>query len=270
MTDTRPAVNSNLLWFEHLSRRPAPSLRLFCFPYAGGASEVYRSWQRWFPEQVDLCLVHLPGRGKRLRENAFTDTLALVKAIADRMPPEIDVPYALYGHSMGATLAFELARELFRRGCASPRHLFVSGRRAPQRKRTERSTFNLPHDEFIAELRRLNGTPREVLENPELLELFMGLLRADFEMVETYQYHPGEPLSCPITVYGGVDDKEVPAQGCDEWKEQTSASCKVRIVSGDHFFIRNPVPDFMSAFRNDVLSAVPASRTQEVYDSKCS
>lgn len=270
MTASRSSVNSNLLWFEHLSRSQRPSLRLFCFPHAGGTSETYRSWQRWFPEQIDLCLVHLPGRNKRLREQAFTQAAPLVKAIADRIPPEIDGPYALYGHSMGATIAFELARELFHRHCAPPQHLFVSGRRAPQCPKTEPATFNLPHDEFIAELRRLNGTPREVLENPELLELFMGLLRADFELVDTYQYLSAEQLSYPITVYGGLNDKEVSAENCNAWKEQTSAGCTVRMVSGDHFFIRNPVQDFMAAFRSDVLSAVPASHTQEICDSKCS
>ena len=270
MTANRSSVNPNLLWFEHLSRAQAPSLRLFCFPHAGGTSDVYRSWQRWFPEHIDLCLVHLPGRGKRLREQAFTQTTALVKAVADRLAPEIDVPYALYGHSMGATIAFELACELVHRRCTPPQHLFVSGRRAPQCPRTEPTTFNLPHDEFIAELRRLNGTPREVLENPELLELFMGLLRADFEMVETYQYRPTEQLSCPITVYGGLHDQEVPAESCHAWKERTSASCTVRMVDGDHFFIRNPIPAFVAEFRSDVLSAVPASRTQEICDSKCS
>jgi medium-chain acyl-[acyl-carrier-protein] hydrolase len=193
-----------------------------------------------------------------------------VNAIADRIAPEIDIPYALYGHSMGATIAFELARELNRRHWAPPQHLFVSGRRAPQSPRTEPKTFNLPDDEFIAELRRLNGTPSEVLENPELLELFMGLLRADFELVETYQYHPAEQLSCPITVYGGLHDKEVPAESCQAWKEQTSARCNVRMVSGDHFFVRNPMQDFMSAFRSDVLRAIPASSTQDACDSKCS
>jgi medium-chain acyl-[acyl-carrier-protein] hydrolase len=270
MTASRSAVNSNLLWFEHLSRGQAPSLRLFCFPYAGGTSDVYRSWQRWFSEQIDLCLVHLPGRGKRLKERTFTQTTPLVEAIADRMAPETDVPYALYGHSMGATIAFELTHELIRRRCAPPQHLFVSGRRAPHCPRTEPTTFNLPHDEFIAELRRLNGTPSEVLENPELIELFMGLLRADFELVETYQYQPTERLSCPITVYGGVHDKEVSVESCHAWKEQTSANCKVKMVNGDHFFIRNPIPDFMAGFRSDVLSAVPASRMQEICDSKCS
>lgn len=263
MTASSSAVNSNLLWFDYLSQSQAPSFRLFCFPYAGGSAEVYRSWRRWFPKQVDLCLVHLPGRGRRMNEQAFTRTIPLVNAIADRIGPETDVPYALYGHSMGALIGFELTRELFRRRCAGPQHLFVSGHRAPQWPRTDPTTFNLPHDEFIAKLGKLNGTPREVLDNPELMELFIGLLRADFEMVETYEYHPTEPLSCPITVYGGLHDKEVPVESCRAWQEQTSASCNVKMVNGDHFFIRNPRSDFMAAFHNDVLSAVSASRVQK-------
>lgn len=205
-----------------------------------------------------------------MNEPAFTRTLPLVNAIADHIAPEIDVPYALYGHSMGAIIAFELTRELLRRRCVGPQHLFVSGHRAPQWPRTEPTTFNLPHDEFIAKLGKLNGTPREVLDNPELMELFIGLLRADFEMVETYQYHPMEPLSCPFTVYGGLQDKEVPVESCHAWREQTSASCKIKMFPGDHFFIRNPVPDFIAAFRSDVLSAAPALRAQANYDSKCS
>jgi medium-chain acyl-[acyl-carrier-protein] hydrolase len=262
MRTSGSAVGSNLQWFDHLSRTPAPALRLFCFPYAGGSSEVYRSWQRWFPEKVDLCLVHLPGRGKRMSEPAFTQTVSLVNAIVDRIVQEINVPYALYGHSMGATISFEVIRELSSRRCARPRHLFVSGHRAPQWPRTEPVTFHLPHDEFVAELKRLNGTPKEVLDNPELMELFIGLLRADFQMVETYQYHPKERLSCPITVYGGCDDKYVPQESCHAWQEHTSAPCKVTMVQGDHFFIRDPKPDFMAAFQQDVLSAIPGSRIQ--------
>jgi surfactin synthase thioesterase subunit len=257
------AVNSSHLWFDHLSRSKSPSLRLFCFPYAGGSVEVYRSWQRWFPAQIDLSLVHLPGRGKRLQEQAFTRAIPLVNAIADHVGPLTASPYALYGHSMGALIAFELTRELLRRRCAGPQHLFVSGHRAPQVPRTGRTTFRLPHDEFIGELSKLNGTPKEVLDNPELMELFIGLLRADFELVETYEYHPAAQLSCPITVYGGLNDKDVSVENCHAWKEQTSASCKVRIVSGDHFFIRDPKSEFISAFQNDILDAVPALRVQK-------
>lgn len=199
-----------------------------------------------------------------MKEQAFTRLIALVNAIADRMHRETNVPYALYGHSMGALISFELGRELFRRHGTGPKHLFVSGHCAPQWPRNDPATFNLPPDKFAAELKKLNGTPKEILEEPELLELFIRPLRADFEIVDTYEYHPGELLSCPITVYGGLRDASVPVESCRAWQEQSSAGCKVRMLSGDHFFIRDPELEFMNAFRNDILSAVPASRAQEV------
>lgn len=247
------------VWLEHLSPAKAPLLRLFCFPCAGGTADLYRTWQRWFPEQIDVCLVHLPGRGKRFRDQPFTRLTPLVTELAGRLRPVVTVPYALYGHSMGAMIAFELARELFARHSAGPRHLFVSGCRAPQWPRLEPVTFNLPHDRFIAELKRLNGTPREVLDNPEVLELFMSLLRADFEVVDTYEYEPGERLACPVTAYGGVSDPRVPVESCSAWQEQTSAGFKVRLFSGDHFFVRDPAPEFVNIFRNDVLSVLAVS-----------
>ena len=141
-----------------------------------------------------------------------------------------------------------------------PRHLLVSGRRVPQCPRNEPVTFNLPHDEFIEQLRNLNGTPREVLDHPELMEIFIKVLRADFETIETYEYQSKEPLSCPITVYGGLQDEDVSVEDCHAWKQQTSAECRVRLFQGDHFFIRDPEPEFMNAFKNDVLSIpVPLS-----------
>lgn len=219
---------------------------------------MYRGWQRWFPEQLDLCLVHLPGHGKNMSQRAFSRIVPLVEEIVDHISFLTDIPYAFYGHSMGALISFELARELSRRQGSGPKHLFVSGCRAPQYPRDEPVTFNLPHDAFLVELKKLNGTPEGVLANPELMELFMDLLRADFEVVQTYQYHPGQPLSCPITVYSGTEDEHVPVEACHQWQKQTSASCKVRMFSGDHFFVRNAGPEFVNAFRTDLLNAVPS------------
>jgi medium-chain acyl-[acyl-carrier-protein] hydrolase len=186
---------------------------------------------------------------------AFSQLVPLVAEIGDQFSHLTDIPYALYGHSMGALISFELARELAHRQATGPKHLFVSGCRDPQYPRDEPITFNLPHDAFIAELKKLNGTPEEVLANPELMELFIDVLRADFEAVETYKYYPGEPLSCPITVYGGIEDEHVPVEACRQWQQQTSASCKVRMFSGNHFFVRNAEPEFVNAFRTDLLSA---------------
>lgn len=258
------APNSGRTWFEHLSRTHTPTLRLFCFPYAGGTADVYRSWQRWFSPEIDLCLVHLPGRGRRMAEKAFTRIKSLVSALASAIGPEIQVPYALYGHSMGGVISFELARELVRTRGTGPEHLFVSGRRAPQWPNTEPPTYHLPHDQFIAELKRLKGTPEEVLDHPELMELFLGLLRADFEMVDTYDFERGELLSCPITVYCGLSDEHVPAESCRAWNEQTSGVCRTRMLQGDHFFVRNPKSDFVNAFRQDVVSVASAPRVREI------
>ena len=257
------ASNSERTWFEHLSRAQTPSLRLFCFPYAGGTADVYRSWQRWFSPDIDLCLVHLPGRGKRISDPPFTRIKSLVSAIVPVIASEIQGPYALYGHSMGAVISFELARELVRTRRTGPELLFVSGRRAPDWPDTEPPTYHLPHDQFIAELKRLKGTPAEVLDHPELMELFLGLLRADFEMVDTYEFEPGTLLSCPITVYGGLFDEHVPADSCRAWSEQTSGVFRTRMVQGDHFFVRKPGQDFVEAFRHDVLNVASARHMRE-------
>jgi medium-chain acyl-[acyl-carrier-protein] hydrolase len=251
-------------WVEHLGRSNTPSLRVFLFPYAGGTADVYRGWQRWFSEEIDLCLVHLPGRGRSIGEQAFTRLPLLVKWVADRIEPEIKIPYVLYGHSMGALISFELAREVGHRHHRGPQHLLVSGRRAPQWPASEPLTFNLPHDHFIEELRKLNGTPQEVFDTPELLRVFLALLRADFETVETYEYQSGEPLSCPITVYRGIDDAHISEESCSAWQKETSSTCQVRVCNGDHFFVREPGPEFIAAFRSDVLSAVPTPRIQRV------
>jgi medium-chain acyl-[acyl-carrier-protein] hydrolase len=253
------AFRSGQLWFEHLSPAKVPSLQLFCFPYAGGSAEVYRSWQRWLPEQYDICLVHLPGRGRSTGEPPFRRLAPLVNAVADHMSHQINFPYALYGHSMGALICFELARELSRRRASGPQHLFVSGRRAPQWP-MDPSTYNLPYEEFLGELRRLNGTPQEVVDNPELMELYIDILRADFEVVDTYEYYPSGPLPCGITVYGGLEDERVPAESCHAWREQTSAGCKVAMFRGDHFFIRKPSPEFIAAFRGDLLNVLSLPR----------
>jgi medium-chain acyl-[acyl-carrier-protein] hydrolase len=162
----------------------------------------------------------------------------------------------LFGHSMGAIISFELARELRRRHFTAPRRLFLSGRGAPTVASREQPIFNLPEESFIEEVRRLNGTPQELLDCPESRQLLLPVFRADFEMVDTYDYHPEEPLSCPITAYGGLQDTDVPVESLRAWKEQTSASCNYRVFAGDHFFIHDSDAGFVDLFRRDVLSTL--------------
>jgi len=258
MTDIVFEKSSSALpspWLEHLSPVQGHRLRMFCFPYAGGNAHVFRLWQRHYPANVGVCPVQLPGRGRRMNEPPFTRIKALVKALADAVFSGSQAPFVFYGHSMGALISFELARELRRRGLAGPRQLFLSGRRAPTVPDNEGPIFNLPHDQFIAELKRLNGTPPELFELSEVTELFFPLLRADFEMIDTYTYESEAPLSCPITVYGGLQDEDVSPEALRDWKKQTTGTCEQRLFPGNHFFIQDPKNEFHAALRRDVMKA---------------
>ncbi len=239
-------------WFPNVRSDSRVQLRLFCFPYAGGGTNIYRSWAAKLPPQVDVCPAQLPGRGHRIREDGYTNVPALTKALAEGIRPLLNQPFAFFGHSMGAILAFELTRELRRTTNSQPVHLFASGRVAPQVPRLTPITYNLPEAEFIERVREMNGTPKEVLEHPELMEMMMPLLRADFEVVETYTYEPDAPLDCPITVLGGLQDLEVPRESLEAWREQTTAAFSLRILQGDHFFV-NTAQTFIYRILTDEL-----------------
>jgi medium-chain acyl-[acyl-carrier-protein] hydrolase len=246
-------------WFENLSGAREGSPRLFCFPYAGGSAQIFRKWQRYFSPDVALCLAHLPGRAMRIGEPPFTRLKPLVRVLAEAIIPQLQLPFAFWGHSMVAMISFELARELRRQGQPVPMALFVSGRSAPQTPDPDPITFNLPEKDFIAELQRLNGTPKEVLDNPELKHLFLPILRADFEVVETYVYESDKPLACAIHAYGGLKDSHVPVNNLKAWQEQTSRECVVRMFPGDHFFIHTCSADVLNVLRKD-LSQLSAER----------
>jgi medium-chain acyl-[acyl-carrier-protein] hydrolase len=239
-------------WFENLVEGKDEALRLFCFPYAGGNSHFYRAWQRHFSTEVGLSLAHLPGRGTRISEPASREHKLLINALADAIKPHLPPVFAFWWHSMGAMISFELARELRRRGQPGPLALFVSGRSAPQLPDRDPRTFDLPKQEFIAELRRLKGTPAEVLESAELTDLLLPTIRADFELIQRYEYESEPPLSCAIRAYGGLQDTEVPVAKLKAWQQQTTGTFKMRMFPGDHFYVHTST-DLVDALRRDLL-----------------
>jgi medium-chain acyl-[acyl-carrier-protein] hydrolase len=237
MIAMEPESRTDAAWFTSLKPKSNGGLRLFCFPYAGGGAHIFRAWPKGLPEEVDVYVAHLPGRGVRLKENAFVDLREMVQAVGESIIPFLDAPFAFFGHSMGAILSFELTRYLRRKLNLLPAHLFVSGRRAPQIKNTEPAAYDLPDPQFYEKLRTLNGTPAEVLEHPELMELMLPLLRADFSVVETYTYLPEEPLDCSLTAFGGLQDDKVGREQLEAWRDQTTSEFALRMLPGDHFFL---------------------------------
>lgn len=172
-------------------------------------------------------------------ERPFTQLEPLVQHLASPLLPYLDKPFAFFGHSMGGLVSFELTRLLRREYGVSPVHLFVSGHRAPQVPDPDLPIHALPESEFLEELRRFNGTPEAVLKNAELMQLLLPTLRADFAVIETYAYTPETPLECPITAYGGLQDREVSCNELEAWREQTNASFVLQMFPGDHFFLHS-------------------------------
>src|SRR5258708_6849949 len=168
--------------------RPSPraSLRLFCFPHAGAGVSAFSTWTPEGLPGVELCLVQLPGRENRIQETPITRLPVLVQMMADALGPAMTGQFAFFGHSMGALVAFELARELRRQGRRMPQYLFASGHRGPQLENTSRRLHMLPDDELIQELAEMNGTPAEILDNKEFMQLVLPIFRADLELCETY------------------------------------------------------------------------------------
>ncbi|HKP12906.1 MAG TPA: alpha/beta fold hydrolase [Blastocatellia bacterium] len=252
------STNNRSEWFLRAPRQARTDLRLFCFPYAGGTGAVYRSWAEYLPSGVEVIAVELPGRGRRMSEDPFRSLPLLVEALIPELVKLLDMKFAFFGHSMGSMIAFETARELRRRGLPQPAHLLVSGRRAPQILKSDPITYDLPDEEFRAELLRLNGTPVEVLEHEELMKLLLPVLRADFELVQTYEYSDDAPLSCPIAAYGGIEDFEVPRESLLAWEQQTKSRFSLRMLPGDHFFLRSASRQLFQLMGHELLATVAA------------
>jgi medium-chain acyl-[acyl-carrier-protein] hydrolase len=221
--------------------RPHPNfeadIRLFCLPYAGGGTLIFRNWPDLLPADIKVCPIRLPGRENRIGTAPFRRISDLTDALICDLVPFLDRPYAVFGHSMGALLGFEMVRTLRRREAPLPRRLLVSGCWAPQAPFPHNPLHTLPRNEFIARLREYGGTPEAVLDHAELMDLFIPVLRADFEMVETYAYTPEKPLECPISAFGGEWDERVSQEDLADWAEQTESDFKLSLFPGDHFFL---------------------------------
>jgi surfactin synthase thioesterase subunit len=231
------AVPERSPWLTPLRRgQPAAEAGLICFPYGGASAAVFHGWGERLPAAVDVHAVQLPGRTARLFEPPFTSLPALVEALAEALAPALARPTVMFGHSIGALLAFELTRELRRRRGRAPAALFLSACPAPHIPIRTR-LHELPEPDLIAQLAALGGTPAELLADRGLLDLVLPAVRADFELAETYSYAPEPPLELPIAAFAGRGDEHAGVDAVGAWREHTTAAFTLDVLGGGHFFI---------------------------------
>ena len=241
-------------WAQVSRPRPAARLRLICLPAAGGGASRYRDWPAHLPDDVEVVSIQLPGRENRFDEPPIESMELLVGQLLEGLAGYLVSPFALFGHSMGALIAFELTRRMRFRNL-HPVHLFASGCRAPHLPRRSPDRHTLPDREFIAAVGELGGIPPELLAESQFLEAMLPMLRSDCTLVETYVFRPRVPLTCPVTAFGGLKDQEVFPQDVRAWSDHTTGPCRVHLLPGDHFFVNSARSDVLRLVVSELGSA---------------
>jgi len=230
----------------NINPRPAATKRLFCFPYAGGsAAIIYRKWAMNLPEDLEVLPVELSGRGSRLQESLKYDMDSLVEELIGAIKNYIDKPYYFFGHSMGALVSYEIARRLSKKHLPLPEKLILSSHSAPQFNKRSPVMHKLPKDEFIRELKELNGMPKEFFESEELLDIFLPIIKADYTVCETYEFSAREKLKIPFIAIRGTNDQTVLKEDMIGWSDLTQSGFKFFEFPGDHFFITKNQDEFI-------------------------
>jgi surfactin synthase thioesterase subunit len=235
-----------------------PGRMLICLlPYAGGSASSYWSWANLFPADVAVSAAQLPGRQDRWQEAPYTDFGTLVSDLADEITDAAaGNPYVLVGHSLGAAIGYEVAREMRARRASAPALLVVSAAAAPYVTIDSVTADRLSDRELIEETRAWGQLPAQVLDCDELLELVLPTLRADIALADSYRYVPSAPLSCPVSVFGGRQDPFVPEAALKSWTDLTSNRAVVRVYDGDHFYLWGREREVASAILSDLRPQV--------------
>jgi surfactin synthase thioesterase subunit len=246
-----PLMRSDLRekWITISTPAPQSAVRLVCLPHAGGSASFFFPVSRALAPEVEVLAVQYPGRQARRLEPAIDNLPDLADQIFAALGELTDKPLALFGHSMGAMLAYEVALRMQQAGVPAPVRLFASGRRAPSRTRPNEWLHKGPDSAIVAKMRRLGGPGTEALADPEMLELVLPPVRNDYTAVETYQAEPGRRLDCPVTVLIGDDDPEVTIDEASAWAGHTSGACDVETFPGGHFYLADQGPRVIDRIR---------------------
>ena len=241
-------------WLPTIGYNSKPRIRLFCLPFAGGMSSIFRTWQKQLPDSVEVCPIELPGRGARLSEPRFKRLHPLAEAIVAGITPYLDSPFSLFGHSMGALLSYEIARQLTHGSNMNPVQLFVAGHDAPQVTNHNGAKYALSDMDLLKYLKSLQGSPDAALDDAELMKLMLPIIRADLEVSDTYVYKEGQPLTCPIYAFGGESDSETTPSGLSAWQHQTRSLFSLKMIAGGHFFLNTSRPLLLQEIRRVIAA----------------
>ncbi|MFI7354927.1 thioesterase II family protein [Streptomyces avidinii] len=239
-------------WLRRFHPAEDAPVRLFCFPHAGGAASYYFPMSRALSPDADVLAVQYPGRQDRRHERCVDDLRELADRVVAELRPWCDRPVALFGHSLGASLAFEVALRLQEAGDPAPVALFASGRRAPSHHRENQLVHLAPDDRLLAEIKALSGTDPAVLADDELLRSVLPAIRGDYKAAETYRYRPGPALACPITVLTGDIDPAVTAEEAAGWADHTDGPFALHRFAGGHFYLNRHSAEVIDLIRQQL------------------
>jgi len=254
----KPATKT---WAPAFRTRPNAESRLFCLPYAGTGATIYSGWQRELPAGVEVVAIHLPGREARLREPSFRRLEPLLDALADVLSPCLDLPYAFYGHSLGAWIAYYLTQRFVLTGQKLPAHLFFGASRAPHLPNPHAPIHALSRSQFVAHVgRRYGEIPPAILADREIMDIVVPIIQADLELLETVEYRRLDPLPIPISAFAGDQDAEITLADVAAWREHTSSRFSCETLPGDHFFLKSCAPRLLSRVGQEMRSIPHAAR----------
>jgi pyochelin biosynthesis protein PchC len=245
---TLTATEDSDAWLRRFHGDHGDRTRLFCFPHAGGSAAYYFPMSRELASRLTVLAVQYPGRQDRRRERPADSIAELAQRVFVAMEGWTDQPFAFFGHSMGAIVAFEVARLMRERTGRTPRHLFVSGRRAPSIHR-ESAVHRYGDQALVAELARVGGTDERILRDPELRDAILPLVRSDYRAVELYRYQPGPGVDCPVTALVGDSDPQTTVDEASAWRDHCTGEFTLRVLPGGHFYLdkwRSEVIDIIS------------------------
>ncbi len=254
-------------WFAFADERPCPDVRLFCFPYAGGTAAAYKEWRNLLPVGVAAYPLQYPGRGGRSSEALCTHLPGLVDEIVIALLPYVREPFAFFGYSMGALLAFEVARKLRHASLPQPERLLVAARNAPRAETRASGRRTVSNEEIIVRLKEFGGIPDEVFDGPELLEYLLPVWRADFELIDGYTFYSEAPFDFPITAMAGTADRSCLPQVMSAWKLHTSSAFNLFSFNGGHFFMEKNLRAVVDTVAHELGTTRSALATSALHNS---